>query len=139
MSSPHAAAMPVAVVGRDGLVRKKATTDDEIEDFRLCEEVETMQIVGSIRIEALKKIAEQWGPIDQKELAVFLSQNDHVPPGWPRLSRAFSCSSPVTSRAQPYVLCHERNEWCEDASQDESAICFARHLGKLPDSIQGWA
>jgi hypothetical protein len=81
------------MVGRDGLVRKKATTDDEIEDFQLSHiEVETMQIVGSIRIEALKKIAERWGPIDERELATFLSQSDHVPPGVAlALSRAFGC------------------------------------------------
>jgi len=92
-SSPLGATMPVAVVGRDGLVRKKATTDNEIEDFHLSQiEVETMQIVGSIRIEALKKIAERWGPIDERELATFLSQNGHVPPGVAlALSRAFGC------------------------------------------------
>jgi hypothetical protein len=92
-SSPLVATTPVSIMGRDGLVRKKVATDDAIEEFHLSQiEVQSMQLVGSIRIEALKKIADRFGPIDETELAAFLSHHGHVPAGVARaIARAFGC------------------------------------------------
>jgi hypothetical protein len=92
-SSPLVATTPVSIMGRDGLVRKKVASDDSIEEFHLSQiEVQSMQLVGSIRIEALKKIADRFGPIDEIELVAFLSQRGHVPAGVARaIARAFGC------------------------------------------------
>jgi hypothetical protein len=74
--------LPVTRLGPDGLPRHTAATEQERKAYHLAQiEVNTMQVLGGIYVEALRRIGQRFGPIDSGQLAEFLGRNGHVQDG----------------------------------------------------------
>jgi hypothetical protein len=77
--SPLFSRIATLQVAPDGMPRMTSATDDELAAHHLADaELRHMQAFGGMHVEALRRIGERWGPIDEQELTNFFAQHEHV-------------------------------------------------------------
>jgi len=137
--TPISSAIPLVLLGRDGLPRFTVSTEEEKREWRLTHvETSHLQVLGSITDQILRRIGVKWAPIPEEELAKFLSDEAHTSPAAGAiLARAFNHFFNSDFEAAAYIAAPQIERIVREAVLAVNEPAYRLQRGQTPGQYAG--